>query len=154
MWQGKEIKDYDIFCTNKKALKKLKKYVKQHKDIVNFTTENAYTIGKYQFVIKHIGQPEIEVAKFDFKHNCYYYNEYGVQDLYGWEYINDNKLVFNSNKARDVLNVITRIPKFINRGMEISQSEILDILDEGTKIKNYVSERKNIKKRKSNKEVY
>lgn len=62
-------------------------------------------MGKYQFVIKHIGQPDVEVAKFDFKHNCYYYDNTGFHDLYGFEYINDNKLHFNSDRARDILNV-------------------------------------------------
>lgn len=132
----------------------IKSYLKLHSELINCKTDNAYTVGKYQFVIKHIGKPIDEVAKFDFLHNCYYYNSTGVHDIFGWDYINSNELKFNSTRARDVLNIMTRIPKFIKRGMEISQSEMLNILDEGTKPMKYFSERKTIKNRKNGKSHY
>lgn len=154
LWNDKEVKDYDIFCTNKKAIKKLKKHFKEYKYHADYISKNAITMGKYQFVIKHIGNPEVEVAKFDFKHNCYYYNKSGLHDLYGWEYISSNQLEFNSDRARDILNIVTRIPKFVGRGMEISQKEILDILELGTRPTKYISERRGIKQRRSGKTRY
>lgn len=149
LWNDKEVKDYDIFCKSYYAINKLKKFFKENPDKSDITTSNAITMGKYQFITKHIGQPDVEVAKFDFKHNCYYYDNTGLHDLYGFEYINDNKLHFNSDRARDILNVVTRIPKFVNRGMEISQKEILDILEMGTRPSKIFRERRAIKQRRS-----
>jgi len=151
LWNDKDIKDYDIFCTNKTSINKLKKYFKENKSKANIITSNAITMGKYQFVIKHIGKPEVEVNQFDFKHNMFYYNNSGLHNLVEWEHLSSNQLVFNSARARDVLNIITRIPKFVDREMEISQKEILDILELGTRPTKLFSERRNIKKRRSGK---
>ncbi len=133
IWNGKPPKDYDIFCTSKAAVDKLKKWFEANPHRANFTTENAITMGKYQFILKYIGKPEVEVAKFDFKHNCCYFHRYELKTLYGYEFLDSKKLVFNSARPRDVLNIVTRIPKFIERGMEISQKEILEILEVGTR---------------------
>jgi len=154
IWHNKEPKDYDIFCKNKKAIKKLKKYFDDNKNKADIITKNAISMGKYQFVIKHIGNPNIEVAKFDFKHNMAYYDGNNLVAVSDWQYINSNKLVFNSKRARDVLNIISRIPKFCNRGMEISQSEIFDILEMGTRPTKIFSERANIKKSRRGKRRY
>lgn len=154
LYNDREIKDYDIFCTNKKAMSKLKRYLKAHQDLVDFKTKNAYTVGKYQFVIKHIGAAHDEVGKFDFKHNCYYYDHAGLHDVFGWDYIDSKELKFNSTRARDVLNIITRVPKFVERGMDISQKEILDILELGTRPTKYFAERRTIKQRRSGKSHY
>lgn len=154
LWNDKEIKDYDIFCTNKSAIQKLKRHFKEHPDLVNCKTSNAYTVGKYQFIIKHVGDPEVEVAKFDFKHNCYYYNYSGIHSIFGWDEIGSKELKFNSTRARDVLNIVTRIPKFVERGMVISQKEILDILESGTRPAKYFAERRTIKQRRSGKSRY
>lgn len=148
LWNNKEVKDYDIFCANNKAKQHITTYLNLHPELINCKTENAYTVGKYQFVIKHIGKPEDEVAKFDFKHNGYFYNNKGIQTVFGWDYIDSNELKFNDERARDVLNIVTRIPKFVKRGMEISQNEILNILEKGTRPLSYFSERKTIKKRR------
>lgn len=154
LWNGREVKDYDIFCTNKKAMTRVKRFLNRHMELVNCKTDNAYTVGKYQFVIKHIGDAKTEVGKFDFKHNCYYYDHDGLHDVFGWDYINSNSLVFNSTRARDVLNILTRIPKFVGRDMTISQKEILDILEIGTRPTRVFSERRTIKKRRSGKSHY
>jgi len=155
LWNDKEVKDYDIFCKNKKAVKKLKDYFKSNKNKANCMTKNAITVGKYQFVIKHIGKPEVEVGKFDFKHNMSYYdNKQGLVSLSGWNYISSNELSFNTERARDILNIITRIPKFVDRGMEISQKEILDILELGTRPTKIFRERQSIKKSRSGKSRY
>lgn len=154
LWNDRDIKDYDIFCTNKKAMNRLKKYLKAHPELVNIKTQNAFTVGKYQFIIKHIGDPEVEVAKFDFKHNGYFYNHSGLHDVFSWDYIDSKELKFNSTRARDVLNIITRVPKFVERGMDISQKEILDILELGTRPTKYFAERRTIKQRRSGKSHY
>ena len=154
IWNGKEIKDYDIFCRNRKAIKKLCKHFKSNPHLANIITKNAITMGKYQFVIKHIGEPDVEVGKFDFKHNMAYYDSSGFHSLVDISYIEGDKLVANTNRARDVLNIITRIPKFVERGMDISQSEILDILELGTRPTKYFSERRYIKARRSGRSSY
>ena len=154
LWNNKEPKDYDLFCRNRKAINKLRKFFRQHNELEDIVTKNAISMGKFQFILKHVGEPEVEVALFDFKHNCYYYDYGGLHDLFGWDYLDSNKLEFNSERARNVLNIITRIPKFIERGMEISQKEILDILETGTKPTKYFRERRNIKKRRNGRSVY
>lgn len=154
IWHDKEPKDYDIFCKSKKAIEKLKRYFTDNKGKANIVTKNAISMGKYQFVIKHIGKPDVEVGKFDFKHNMAYYDSGGLVAVSDWNYINDNKLVFNSKRARDVLNIISRIPKFVNRGMEISQSEIFDILEMGTRPTRIFGERASVKKSRSGKSRY
>lgn len=154
LWNSKEVKDYDIFCTNKKAIALLKKHFKLHPELVSIKTKNAYTVGKYQFIIKHIGTAPVEVGKFDFKHNCYWYDGTGIHDLFGWDYIGSNELKFNTSRARDVLNILTRIPKFVGRDMEISQKEILDIIEVGTRPTKIFSERRSIKARRSGRSKY
>ena len=147
IWNNKEPKDYDFFCTNKKALNKLQLYFETNK--CNYISENAITYGKYQFITKWYGKPEQEVAKFDFKHNMFYYNIKGLHNLVDRKYLNDNKLVFNNLRSRDVVNVVTRIPKFVSRGMDISREECMEILDVMTKPTNYIKEKVYIKKNKS-----
>ena len=156
IWNDKEPKDYDIFCTSRAALKLLKTHFELYasSSLQVHTSKNAISVQKYQFVIRHIGMPEDEVAKFDFMHNCYWYDNTGIHASYGWDYINSNKLVFNSTRARDVLNIATRVPKFIARGMEISQEEMLKILECGTRVSKYVRERRSIKGRLSGKDQY
>lgn len=154
IWNGKEIKDYDVFCTNHKTMRRLKGFFKKRPDLVDCKTKNAFTVGKYQFVIKHIGAAQVEVSKFDFKHNCYYCDNSGLHEVFGWDYINRNELIFNAARARDVLNILTRVPKFVKRDMEISQKEIVDILEVGTRPTRIFSERRTIKNRKRGKSHY
>lgn len=149
LWNNKEIKDYDLFCKNKSAVNKLRKYFRLHKDKTDFITKNAISVGKYQFVIRNIGLPEVEVSKFDFKHNMFYYDKGELHNATDWEYLSSNKLEFNTERARDVLNIMTRIPKFVERGMEISQAEMLNILEIGTRPTKIFKERKMIKNRQS-----
>lgn len=111
-------------------------------------------MGKYQFVTKHIGEPQVEVAKFDFKHNLAYYDSSGVHVLTDWSDIESNNLVANTDRARDILNIVTRIPKFLDRGMEITQKEIVDILERGTRPTKYFAERRYIKARASGRSRY
>jgi len=154
IWNNKEPKDYDIFCKNKKAINKLTKHFKNNKDKADIITSNAITMKEFQFVIKHIGEPEVEVARFDFKHNCFYYDGTVLGTTTHHDCLDSNKLEFNSKRARDVLNIITRIPKFLERGMEITQSEILNILELGTRPTKIFGERSAIKKRHAGKYRY
>jgi hypothetical protein len=154
LWNDKEIKDYDIFCKSQKAIRKLKSFFKANPQLADNISKNAITMGKYQFVTKHIGQPEIEVAKFDFKHNLVYFDSTGVHALTSWDDIESNTLLANTDRARDVLNIVTRIPKFVERGMDISQKEIVDILERGTRPTKYFSERRYIKARASGRSRY
>lgn len=78
IWNGQEPKDYDVFCKSKKAIRKLQKYFKSNPSLANIVTNNAITMGKFQFITKHIGAPETEISKFDFLHNCYWYDTDGL----------------------------------------------------------------------------
>ena len=149
IWNDSKPKDYDIFCKNKTALAKVQQYFKENS--CNFTSENAITYGKYQFVTKWYGYAETEVGKFDFKHNMFYYDSEGLHNLVDWDYLNSNKLVFNKLRARDVASILTRIPKFVARGMEIDLEESAEILDVVTKPSNYIREKISIKRMKSRK---
>ena len=154
LYNGKEPKDYDIFCKNKKAIKRLLKYLENNKDKCSFVTDNAISLGKFQFIIRFIGNPKTQVSKFDFKHNMFYYDGKDLVCLSEWKYLESNTLSFNSTRARDVLNILSRIPKFIERGMEISQREIYEILEVGTRPTNYFRERASIKKFRKGKYKY
>lgn len=154
VWNNKKPKDYDLFCKNKNAIKKLRKWFRQNPDKASIITKNAISMGKYQFVIQHVGNPEVEVRKFDFKHNLFYYDENGIHNCVEWDCIEGNRLEFNSERARDILNILTRIPKFVSRGMEISQKEILDIIELGTRPTKILRERKHIKAVRSGKNRY
>lgn len=154
IWNDKDPKDYDIFCKSKKAANKLKRYFKKNKEQCDVVTSNAVSKGKWQFVIRNVGEPEVEVNKFDFKHNMNYYDNGRLHTCAGWEYLDSNNLEFNSDRGRDILNIMTRIPKFVERGMEITQMEMLDILEKGTRPTKIFKERKTIKRRRSGKSHY
>ena len=154
LWNGKEPKDYDLFCKNKKAAKRLLKFFEENRDKCNIITENAISMDKFQFVIVHIGKPEVEVGRFDFKHNMFFYDGNDLVALVDWEYLDSKKLVFNHTRARNVLNILSRIPKFLERDMEISQSEIYRILECGTRPTRIIGERASIKRFQSKKNSY
>jgi len=154
LYNDKEPKDYDIFCKNKKAVKRLLKYFEDNRDKCNIITGNAISMGKFQFIIRHVGNPDVQVGRFDFKHNMFYYDGKRLVCLSSWEHIESNKLSFNSKRARDVLNILSRIPKFLDRGMEISQREIYEILEVGTRPTNIFRERASIKKFRSGNRKY
>ena len=147
IWNDKAPKDYDLFCKNKEALVKVKQYFNENS--CNYISENAITYGKYQFITKWYGDAEIEVGKFDFKHNMFYYDSSGLHNLVDWNYLNSNKLVFNKLRARDVASVLTRVPKFIAREMEIDLEESAEMLDVVTRPTNYIKEKISIKRMKS-----
>jgi hypothetical protein len=148
LYNKKGPKDYDIFCRNKPAMKRLLEYFKQPGAPHHINTPYVIEMGKYQFITKYIGNPVTEVGKFDFCHNMFYYNGYDIINLVPWEHLNSNKLTFNAGRPRDILNILARIPKFVKRGMEISQQEIYDIIEYGTRPTKIINERRYIIKRR------
>ena len=72
-----------------------------------------------------------------------------VVPMVDWDYLNSNKLVFNKLRARDVASILTRIPKFVARGMEIDLEESAEMLDVVTRPSNYIKEKISIKRMKS-----
>lgn len=148
LYNNKPINDYDLFCMDKSEVKKILKWFNEHKDVVTFKSDYAYTVGKIQFIIRFIGDPEIEVSKFDFKHNqCYYTSDGVVHLLAPEEIISSNKLVPNTSKGRDLMTTIGRVAKFTSRGMEISQTDLFDLTLKATEPKSYFSGRRSLKRR-------
>ena len=139
---NKEPVDYDFFCRDVDFTDRIKEYFKsyttpfknllqgKHDNMVLLITKYAISLGKYQIVTKYVGEPELVVSQFDFKHNCYWYDpKYeNINQLYGWGYLNSNKLIFNDDRVRDISGTIMRIPKFVSRGMTITKKEIAKML--------------------------
>lgn len=132
----------------------MKKWFKKHKDQCDIVTSNAVSKGKWQFVIRNVGKPEIEVAKYDFRHNMFFFDKGKLHNCTDWKHLDSNNLEFNSERGRDILNIMTRVPKFVERGMEVSQHELLSILEKGTRPTKIFKERSTIKKRLSGKDHY
>lgn len=144
LYNGKEPKDIDIFVTDRSLLLDLitlftgKLSNMKHSDSDIFIssyqglrlviTNNAISIGKYQIVLKDYGEPEEVVGTFDFKHNMFYFRYGHVYNLVDWKFLETEKMFYNSNRARDVVGTIMRIPKFIGRGMTISNREMSKML--------------------------
>ena len=145
LWNNVPPKDYDIFCRNKRAIKKIKAYFKRNKDKASSITKNAITFGEFQFITRHIGEPETVVSEFDFRHNMFYFDGKSLETLSSWRYLDDNKLAFNTERARDILNVVLRTPKFVSRGMEISKKDMAEILEKGTRPRKILKERRGLK---------
>lgn len=165
IWNDRVPKDYDLFCVSRYRVRKLKEYFKKYKPWC-FTTNNAITfkcilnndpdnIITVQFITQYIGPAVQEVLKFDFKHNIFYWNTHdGLVNCTDWDELNSTQLHFNTERARDVLNILTRVPKFVDRGMSITQNEIINILEIGTRPTKIFRERSYIKKRKKGKGYY
>lgn len=155
LWNGKPIRDYDIFFKNKMAVRKIVRYFEKHRDRVGHWSDKAITMGNFQFIIGHCGKPDKEVACFDFKHNCYWYDKKGLHSLDGcWDYIGSNEMIFNDGRAEDILNIMTRIPKFTERGMTIKKDTMDQILEAGTAPGRVRKERKYIRNRRSGRSRY
>lgn len=140
---NKPVKDYDFFIEDLDLLERLKKL-----DVWKCVTEYALSLGMFQVVTKFSGSPYKVVGEFDFKHNMFYkfykdhkiYNALPLSDM-GKEAIilRSNKILFNSNRARDIEGVYLRIEKFLKKGMTISTKERNLILSRVTRksIKEY-----------------
>ena len=139
----KDPKDFDFFIQSEKLSKELytyfsslpsvkpfKNFLKgKYNDMQVTITKYAISIGKYQIVIKYIGDPEKVLGEFDFKHNCFYYKNNQLKNVADWKYLDTNNLIFNEERARDISGCLLRIPKFIERGMKITKKEYAKILN-------------------------
>ncbi|MGG1650529.1 hypothetical protein ABHN03_25300 [Paenibacillus sp. NRS-1775] len=143
LYHGDEPKDFDFFLSSKELAEKLKTYFMNqtgyhgsdisggtYKGLPLVITKNAISIGKFQIITQWIGEPEDVVGEFDFKHNQFYYRNGAVDVavLSDWSYLKGNKLSHNEHRARDIVGTILRTPKFIGRGMTITQREMAKVL--------------------------
>ena len=149
LYHNEEPNDFDFFISNKKFAKSLfdyfdifleinkygEKRIDSGKLLVGFyrkkkllMTRNAITLGKYQIVLKDVGEPKDVVSQFDFKHNMFWYRDKEVKTLTNWDFLEDNHLRFNQERARDICGTIIRVRKFLNRGFNISNSEMSKML--------------------------
>ena len=137
----KEPKDFDFFVIDKEYSNKLLSYFKnqdikpfknllqgKYKDLHLMISKYAISIGKYQIVVKYVGDIKSVVDQFDFRHNQYAYYDNQIHNFSGGDYINSNELSFNDERARDICGCILRLPKFIKRGMTISKKETAKML--------------------------
>ena len=147
LWNEQEPKDYDVFCTSKAFLRSVRKWF-ETTGKARIITEYAITFGQYQFVTAFVGEPEKVVGEFDFMHNMFWFRDGALHchALSDWKYLDSNKLVFNKVRGRDAASTITRVPKFVARGMEISRAEMALIMDKATTFPAVISERRSIKK--------
>ena len=143
LYNNKPVNDYDFFLKDERLAFKIINYFKPYVKIEtdDFSsgeyeghsfriTKNAISFDNtYQIVSKFIGEPWEVVNQFDFKHNMFAYRYKGNVECFSeWEFLTDNTLHFNEERARDLCGVILRLPKFINKGFNISKSETAKIL--------------------------
>jgi hypothetical protein len=142
LYNNQEPKDYDFFLKDNQLAKDLMEYFKslelepyknllqgKYKGLHLMITKYAISIGKYQIIIKYIGEPEDVVNQFDFKHNMFYFENENVKPVADWEFLDTNKISFNDDRARDICGVILRLPKFVKRGMIVTKKEIAKMLN-------------------------
>lgn len=139
------VKDYDFFVTDKELAELLPIYFSALGNIVTVEngikmgtyqghklviTDNAITIGEYQIITKWVGTPEEVVSQFDFKHLMFYfdYKKCAIKTLSHFKYLDDKRLHYNEDRARDVVGSIMRANKFVERGMTIYPEEMAKIL--------------------------
>lgn len=141
IYNDQEPKDYDFLLDSQTLGKELTDYFMSvagyhgngisggsYENLPLIITDNAISIGKYQIITRFKGAPEETVNEFDFLHNLFYYRYGKVVALTDFKYLRCNELVYNTNRARDIVGTIMRIPKFITRGMHIKQKEIAQML--------------------------
>ncbi|OME55610.1 hypothetical protein BSK59_13470 [Paenibacillus odorifer] len=141
LYHGNEPKDYDFFVESDQLVSKLRAYfIKQssyqgeirsgglYKGINMTITQNAISLGKYQIITQWAGTPEEVIDQFDFKHNQTYWKDGKLICLSDWRFVKGNKLYYNEGRARDIVGTIVRIPRFIERGMTVSNKEVSKML--------------------------
>jgi hypothetical protein len=119
-----EPKDYDFFITDRNFVAELVNKLRNAPDICVFS-DNAISFdgGRFQIITRYIGQPDDVVGEFDFRHNMFYFAKGKVTGLVSESYLKSKRLVFNKERARDIAGVLLRVPRFVSRGMTISNSE-------------------------------
>jgi hypothetical protein len=134
-------KDYDFFLNSESLGDKMSEYFMDqcghHGSNMSggmygknqlIVTNNAISIGKYQIITRFKGTPEEVTEQFDFAHNqCFHHNgEIGTtSDI---KYLSSKELVYNTERARDIVGTIMRVNRFVRRGMRISQQEMSKML--------------------------
>lgn len=96
----------------------------EYKGLPFILTDNAITIGKYQIITQWVGSIDEVVSEFDFKHNQFYYHDGEIGTLSSFKYLDDNKLVYNEQRARNIAHTFIRTIKFVERGWTISHKEL------------------------------
>jgi hypothetical protein len=137
IYNNQRPKDYDIFCDSLDIVE----FISQEIDSLEklgivqdiFITSNAISINDYsdynfQIIKKFYGEPSGVIAQFDFYHNFFAFINGKIISFHNWRYIETKKLCFNFDRARDIGNVILRIPKFVERGFKIYKSDHAKIL--------------------------
>ncbi len=116
----KPVKDYDLFMFDLELLEELKQC-----DVFIYVSEYALSVGKFQIIYKHYGEPSECVSEFDFMHNMHYYIPTTKKICSGYDdeckYLHTTELIFNEERARDIEGVLLRIKKFVKRGFSISK---------------------------------
>lgn len=141
---NQEPNDYDFFIKDRDFARRLLKFFRSRRQVKKcgddlirgvyrgqtlLISDYAISIGtgtgKFQIVTKFIGEPYDVVREFDFKHNQFYYDGCSVLSVAAWYYLDGDKLVFNSERPRNMCRCIARATKFLERGMKMSQQEML-----------------------------
>lgn len=141
LYHDKQPKDYDFFLVNLSLVDELRKFFIEragyhgtdmssgvYNDLPLIVTNNAISIGKYQIITQWVGEPQEVIEQFDFRHNQFYWKSKRVYTLSDWSYLKGNALVYNEQRARDIVGTIVRVPRFIQRGMTITQKEMSKVL--------------------------
>nr|WP_260866240.1 hypothetical protein [Paenibacillus xylanexedens] len=141
LYHNKKPKDYDFFLVNQSLADELREFFIDRagyhgSDVSSGTyhglplivTNNAISIGKYQIITQWVGDPQDVIMDFDFKHNQFYWKSKRIYTLSDWSYLKGNALVYNEQRARDIVGTIVRVPRFIQRGMTITQKEMSKVL--------------------------
>ncbi|OME54052.1 hypothetical protein BSK59_15840 [Paenibacillus odorifer] len=150
LYNDKEPKDYDFFVESESLANRLREffmslvipevvaddekpkvkniYIVHYRGHRIVVTKNAISIGKYQIITKFFGAPKQVVGQFDFMHNTYWHKNNRIDALSDWDFLEDTKLVYNEQRARDITGTIIRVPRFIARGMTITNVEMSKML--------------------------
>lgn len=150
LYNDKEPKDYDFFVQSASLAERLREfflglvihdsisddeepkvkniYIVHYKGNRIVITKNAISIGKYQIITKFIGAPNEVVSEFDFKHNMFYHQDDKIETLSDWDFLENNAIVYNEQRARDISGTIIRVPRFIARGMTVTNAEMSKML--------------------------
>lgn len=146
MYHSYEFKDIDFFVRTQELKDKLLQYFKtldglkiklfdssqmwigkyDNQDLI--ITNNAISIGDYQIILKDVGNPEEVVGQFDFHHNMFYIEDGKLKRLVPLSALEGNQLIYNEERARDIVGTVMRVPKFVSRGMIIKHKQLAKIL--------------------------
>lgn len=145
MYNEDKFNDIDIFIKNEDLLNRVEKFINENMSdykilplkkitIGKFlgervvVTDNAISLGVYQIIKKDYGKPVDVVGRFDFKHNMFWVEEGEVKTLSHTDHLKSKKLIFNAERARDIVGTLVRVPKFIDRGFTITHFEMSQML--------------------------